>query len=355
MKISPVSGVPTIEQPHSSGVSPEKLERLKTIARGEKPQELAAEEREKVRLGDVTPNSTRSIKMNVNRTPKQSLAQAIVDAQPGGDGPVPTEPNASEPVISDTGVQSPQETEDEAISPRVESTQQISPQLAALAKRERALQVKEREIADKQKSSEERNQKFSSLEEQAQNGSLLGVLEALGVPKDKIYSRLTDEVLGNQSTAPVDALTKKIETLEKSIDERLAKKDSEQEQAVFTHMSKNIGILARTRPEFRFLKESNSEGKVLTMIKKSWFGDGSEEFPGGIVLDEEDACQAIETELRENAKRYSKILGELETKAPAPVEQTEQPARFRTLTNKDSARPVMSRRQRAIAAALGQK
>jgi hypothetical protein len=355
MKITPVQGTPTIAQPQSTGLSPEKIERLKTIARGEKPQEIAATEREHIKLGEVPTSAVRSIKMRVNRTPEQRLAQALVETAPGGDGPTPTD--AGQAVISDTGVQETQENPAvEAKSPEVESTQQISPQLAALARRERALQVKEREFAEKQKAGGAESQKLASLTERAMNGQALSVLKELGIPEDQLYQRLTDEILGNKSAVKSDSLTP--QEIQKILDERLAKKDSEQEQAVYDHMSKNIAILSRTRPEFRLIKESGSQGDVLDMIRRTWKETGE-------VLDEEEAMTSIEGILREDAKRFAKIMGELETPkvAPAPVAQTEQPhtardnpsPRFRTLTNKDSARPVMSRRQRAIAAALGQK
>lgn len=356
MKITPVQGVPTIQQPSNSGVSQEKLDRLKTIARGEKPQELAAEEREKIKLGDVATSATRSIKMSTNRTPEQDLVQAIADAQPQatettaappaekpGDGPLPTDTEKAavpdKSAVSDTDVQA---------KSSVESTKQISPQLASFAKRERALQIREKELAEKEKSVGQ-NPNLDSLKQRAQSGQALRVLEELGIPKDELYKRLTDEILGNpqDTTAPLLA---KIEQLEKSIDERLAKKDSDQEQAVYDHMTRNIGIMARTNPEFRLIKESESEGDVLELIKHEWKTNG-------IILDEEEACKRIELELREDAKRYAGIIGELEQPPKTQVEQTREPVeqRFKTLTNKDSARPAMSRRQRAIAAALGQK
>ena len=335
MKVTPVSGAPTIQQPSNSGLSPEKIERLKTIARGGEPEEP----KEKVSLGERTTNATHSIKMNVNRTPEQSLAQAIVE-KTGSDGPTPTAEGAVDTgghAISDTGVQ--------AKAPEVESTQQLSPQLAAIAKRDRTLQVKEREFADKMKASEEKLQRLESLSQRAQNGQALSVLEELGIPKEQLYQKLTDEILGKRSEPDFES---KFDSFEKKIEERFTKRDSEQEQAVYDQISRNVGILARTRPEFRLIKESGSESDVLAMIRKEWETNK-------IVLDEEEACKAIETELREEAKRYSKLIGEIEPEVSVPVAQTKTAqSNFKTLTNKDSARPTMSRKQRAIAAALGQ-
>ena len=66
-----------------------------------------------------------------------------------------------------------------------------------------------------------------------------------------------------------------------------------------------------------------------------------------------EAMNLIESELREDAKRFAKLLGNEPTpQTPAQAAPTQQ---IKTLTNKDSARPQSNRRQRALAAFLGQK
>lgn len=342
MKVSPVQGVPTIPQPSATGLSPEKIQRLKTIASGGKipeetkePQELETQATHQIdKLNKSAQNN--SIKMSVNRTPKSGLAQALVDTQSG------TEEEPTENAVSDTDVQT--KSEPEAIQP-------ISPQLAALARQRRALQVKESEIAEREKALAAKPQ--TSFKEKAKVGSLLSSLqEELGISQQELYQRMTDEILGNGQTIDPSKIEEKIL---KQVEERLAGKDSSQEQAVFDHMKRNVDKLTFSSNDFRLIRESKSQDDVMELIRQTWKGSGE-------VLDEEEACQRIESVLREDAKRYAKVMSELET--PNPVQEQSVPSGqptgkapqlIKTLTNKDSARPVTSRRQRAIAAALGQK
>lgn len=329
MKISPVQGTPTIPQPSNTGLSPEKIQRLKTIAGGgalpEKTTEAPAEGiQPQIPVGKLAREN--SIKMNVNRTPEQAMAQALVETQPDAPG--------TENVISDTGVQAT--SEPEAIQP-------ISPQLAALARQKRALQVKESELAEREKALEAKPQ--ISLKEKASNGSLMSVLqEELGLSQSELYQKLTDDILGNK---PDFNPSKIEESILKKVEEKFAGKDTAQEQAVFDHMKRNVDKLTFSSNDYRLIRESKSQDDVMELIRREWKENNE-------VLDEDEACKRIEAVLREDAKRYAKVMSELETPTPA----AEQPAlkqQVKTLTNKDSARPVMGRRQRAIAAALGQK
>ena len=319
MKISPVQGTPTIPQPSNSGLSPEKLVRLKSIARGETPPETPHEESAK--LGDVASSTTKSIKMNVNRTPDvvDALREALTPPEVG---------------ISDTDVQT---------KPEPEAIKQVSPQVAAFAKAKRALQVKERELADKEKALQAPGQSRAELEQRIKSQPL-SVLQELGVT----YDQLTNEILGKQGNGDIDALKSEITSLKKTIDDKFSEKDIAQEQAVFDHMKNNVDRIVASSNEYKFIRESKSQDDVLDLIKRTWHEQGD-------VLDEEEAMNLIEAELREDARRYVKLMGELEPTTPAPAQPAPQQQGIRTLTNKDSARSQQSRRQRAIAAMLGQK
>jgi len=86
----------------------------------------------------------------------------------------------------------------------------------------------------------------------------------------------------------------------------------------------------------------------MELIKRSWKEEGE-------VIDEEEAIQLIESELKEDARRLAKLFKEPEPTTPAAVETQPTKQGIKTLTNKDSARPQMNRHQRALAAFLGQK
>ena len=92
----------------------------------------------------------------------------------------------------------------------------------------------------------------------------------------------------------------------------------------------------------------------MELVKTMWREKGE-------ILTEVEAMDLIEAELREDAKRYAKTLGFIDpsqkavAEQPTPKTASQVPQKSKTLTNKDSARPPMSRKQRAIAAMLGQK
>lgn len=320
MKVSPVQGTPTIQQPSSTGLSPERMARLKSIAAGQEPKETEQEV-----IPQKQPNAEKVIKMSVNKTPEP------FDALQAALTPPETPPGN---VIPDTDVQT---------KPEPEAIRQVSPEAAALARQRRALQVKERELADKEKALQTNGQTRADLEQRIKSKPL-SVLQELGVT----YDQLTNELLGKQGNGDIDALQSEITSLRKTIDDKFAAKDVAQEQAVFEHMKKNVDKISFSSEKYKFIRESKSQEDVMELIKRTWHEQGD-------VLDEEEAMNLIESELREDAKRYAKLIGDLEPTTPSPAQPVPQQQGIKTLTNKDSARPQSSRRQRALAAFLGQK
>lgn len=327
MKINPVVGTPTPINISNSGVSPEKLTRLKAIAQGGTPEE--PEDKEKPNEDPKRALQQTSIKMNTNRTVNRygdpiTQEASVVE---------PTAPVA-ESSVSDTDAQTKE---------GVEATQPLSPQLAALARQRRALQVKERELSEKEKALVGPSR--ADLEARLKTEPL-SVLQELGVT----YDKLTEDILASQNgTSEVLALKQEIEALKKGIDTKFTEKDTAQEEAVYTHMKRTVDKLAKSSNDYRLIRESKSEDDVMELIKRTWKEHGE-------VLDEEEAMKLIEDELRNDAKRYAKVMSELEPTIPAPLKSQPVPnSGIKTLTNKDTARPLLSRRQRAIAAALGQK
>lgn len=337
MKINPVQGIPTIPKPSPTGLSPEKIERLKAIASGKKPEELTAQPQPEPQ--ETVNNTVPRIKMNVNRTVHRN-GDLPTETPPTTPPETPQEGTeigngaATEGVISDTGVQT--KSEPEAIKP-------ISPQLAELARQKRALQVKESEIAEREKALEGKDS--SALIERLKSQPL-SVLQEYGVT----YDKLTEDILASQgSNAEIAALKAEIAALRNGIDERFTQQTTEQEQAVYDHIKRNIDSLTFSSDDYKFIREAKAQDEVLERIKKAW-----EEKQ--IVMDETEAMQIVENELREDARRFAKLIGEIDAPTPTPAQPVpQQTGAMKTITNKDSARPPMSRRQRAIAAALGQK
>lgn len=328
MKISPVAGTPTLPQSPTAGLSLEKLQNIKKIAMGEKEE---APHEESLVVGQETPPTDKVIKMQTTK-PKDNLDAPQEKPTGPGDGGIPMRENA----LPDADVQT---------KPDPEATQEVSPQIAALAKHKRALQVKERELAEKEKALETKSQGRAELEQRVKAGQALSVLEDLGIT----YDQLTNELLGKQSTPDFNKFQ---EELLKKVDERFAAKDTGQEEAVFSHIQRNVDKLTAS-DDYPFVKEEKAQGKVLELIKRAWHEDGE-------VLDEDEAIGLIEAELREKAKSYArlleaKIIKEPEPTTPAAAEPSQKQVGIKTLTNRDSARPQSNRRQRALAAFLGQK
>lgn len=325
MKISPVVGTPTLPKTPTSSLSPEKLERLKSIAAGQKPEDKPEEPQAE------KPPAMPKITMQTNKTVHRN-GDPTQDAPPTEEG---TEIGNAESAISDTGVQA--KTEPEAIAP-------ISPQLAELARQRRALQEERRLFAEEKAALEAKSS--SAVDVERLKKQPLSVLQELGVT----YEQLTDEILNSQGgNAEIAALKAEIAELKKGIDDKFTQKDTEQEEAVFNHMKNQVDKMCFSSDQYKFIREAKAQGKVLDLIRTTWKEKGE-------VLDEAEAMDLIEAELREDAKRYAKLIGELETPPePTPAQPAPQTGGLKTITNKDSARPPMSRRQRAIAAALGQK
>lgn len=330
MKISPVQGMPTIQNPSATGLSTEKLQRIRAIAENKTPEPLQEPEKQSISLGDMPTSATQRIKMNVNRSTMLPIEQenaAPLEETDGVAGVVPAV------VVPDNDVQAKSPTG---------VTGTISPELAELAKQKRAVQLEREQLAKEREMPQGTPEGFISLKDLQANA--LSVLQKNGIT----YEQLTNEILGTQSAQP--DLGKFKEDLLKTIDEKLAGKDSAQEEAVYSYMKQEVDKMSNLQP-YRFIRENKGQDKVMDLIKRSWKEKGE-------ILTEEEAMNLIESEFREDARRYAKLIGELEKPAaPAevPPNETETRTQAKTLTNKDSARPVMGRRQRAIAAALGQK
>lgn len=323
MKISPVAGTPTINQPSTTGLAPDKLARIKGIATGQ-PVEQAEEDKSK--LLAATQNK---IVMNVNRTPGGT---EIGDADGAVEGAL------EETVKTDAIVQANEGSE---------VTQPLSPQLAALARQRRALQVKEREIAEREKALDG-GQTLTAYKAKLK-GNLLGtLLEDVG---PQVYDQLTQEILGQKANNDprVEKLEAEIAELKGGVDKRFTAAEEAQEASAINYVADKLDALVATGDDYDLLKAADGEEEVIRRVYNHWKKTGKE-------LDVATVAKEYQEELAEEATRYAKLKQVQARLAPAePLQPQATPQTgIRTLTNKDSARPVMDRRQRAILAAQGQ-
>lgn len=351
MKISPVVGTPTLPIMPQSGNSPEKLARLKAIASGETPISVSASD---VNVEQPQP-AQRTIVMKTNHTTNRHDGVYEQGNEPGS--PVALARAAAADLIKQPGSlqQNPNSVAEEPETANPDNSvqanvvreviQPLSPQSAAFAKQRRALQLKEQQLAEREKamSGPSRAELESRIKSQP-----LSVMQELGVT----YDQLTNDILAAQSgvTPELLALKAEVKALKEGVDKTFSEKDQAAEKAVLAEMRRTVNQLSSQGDDFEIIRETRSQPDVMDLIYRTWKQSGE-------VMDEVEAMRLVENELIKDAERIArlkKVQGRLTPPPTDPALQLQQPTKgMRTLTNKDSATPSMSRRQRAILAAQG--
>lgn len=300
--------------------SSERLAAAKALAQGLQP-----EERREHQDPREPAQSVRRITMRTNRSPER-YAQPV------------TETPAAEAISTtpDAGGQT---------NAAVESTQPLSPQFAALAKQRRALQVKERELAD-------REAKFSQTPEKS--GDYVSKADLLANPLTIFdlgvtHDQLTEAILSNASgvTPEIKSLKEELKRVREDVTKTLTDRDTQAEQQVLAEMSREAQAKIQTGDDYEMIRETKSLPHVIDLIKRTYKATGE-------VLGVEEALNLVETDLlTENVKiaNLKKVKSQL---APEPVQEPQSQGRqMRTLTNRDSASVPMDRKARAMAAFSG--
>ncbi len=260
-----------------------------------------------------------------------SIAQRIrtmkmsTNATPGREDPI-TDPNVSIPTTSSTAT--------------VEATQPLSPQLAAIAKQRRALQVKERELADREKALSSPGTQPTGIDATRLKSDPLGVLLEQGVT----YEQLTQAVLASQEAAPMRALEDKIKALEQGFDQKLSDQATQQKQQALTEMRREALQLVAQGEDFELVRETKNVPQVMALIERTYDETGE-------VLDVREALKLVEDEL---IKDSLKLAGMQKIRSQIVPPTPPQPQRHtRTLTNRDTASVPLSPKARALAAFNG--
>lgn len=337
MKVSPLAqgtGVPA-QSPVSQTTGPARLERAKAIASGEAPPEQS---------GDMQADRAQA---SINRIRMQTQRSTNRHEQP-----MTEEQHVVEDIPQPDTNELAQETED---------TRPLSPQFAALARQKRALQIERADIA-KQRAELEQKASVNS-EEYVSKAELLAnplkVFEA-GVT----YDQLTEAILNNQST-PVDPqkLRNEIkEDLLKELNGQFLTRDQQAEQQVLNDIRREVLSMTADGDDFEAIRDERAQDQVVKLVHKV-YKEGWDEmnFPPGYVLDTREAAQIVEDyfidESFRKASGYKKVQSRLTPAQEAKASQIQAPKPgtkiMRTLTNRDSASPVMDKRARAIAAMQG--
>jgi hypothetical protein len=283
--------------------------------------------------GAVTPQM-RSLKMNTNATPGR-----IVDGDPTADPPAPTN-------------QTPLPNPDPKDGQPDATNQPLSPQAAALARERRSLQRQQREFDQKVRAYEEKQASTQGtlFSKEQILGNPLGVLLENGVT----YDQLTQAVLASQNgqTPELIRLQNKIKELEAGVDKKLEDRDTQAEQQTLSEMRHECRRLLQTDAEGRYEMvkgDPSGERYAMDLIRREWKENGR-------VIMPDEALAEVDRYLFEIAVKQAQSKRVQAKLSPQSGSDAQQPQRdgMRTLSNRDTARPVMDRRQRALMAFRGE-
>lgn len=272
------------------------------------------------------PDMLRSIRMNTNRTP-QSFDPGSVPAPP------------AQTPIAQSGATSDNEGK---LDPATDETKPISPQFARLAKERRALQVKERELKAREEALTAGSSNQNAVEIARLKADPLNVLLENGVT----FEQLSEAILQGQANPEVVALKNQLKALEEGVDKKFEANANQQKQAALAQMKREATQLAATGDEYALVREMGHIDDVMSLIEQTYDETGE-------VMKVAEAMGLVEAELLKDAERLAS-LEKLKPKfqPPPPPMQRQQPP-MRTLTNRDTAAPVLDKKQRAIAAFHG--
>lgn len=341
MKVTPVAGtgVPAAS-PESTGrtLTPDSRARAIAIASGETPVQQSS--------GDAQVDRAQASIKRIKMKTQQSTNRHEIEPMAISEDP------ALEKVLTDPESPIPHTNEPAEVP---EETRPLSPQFAALAKAKRALQVKEREIATREEA--------LKTQSPVNNGEFISKADLLANPMKVFeagvtYDQLTEAILSNQNGQTFDAKT--IDQLvEKKLNERLEKefgsRDSQAEQQVLADIKREIVQTVNSSPDqFEAIQKANAYEDVKELIHRTWKQTGE-------VLDVSEAAELVENQLIDEALPFAQLKKVQSRITPAQekfVEKILNPPKpgtkiMRTLTNRDSASPVMDKRARAIAAMQG--
>jgi hypothetical protein len=323
MKITPImtGGTPGADLGNSNAghtASPDKLARAKQIASGSIIASDTPTDPTLVRQQQTV----RRITMNTNQTTNRPIEEATVS-------------EAKLPI-----------TDSNDITPVVEDTKPLSPQFAALARQRRALQVKEREIADRERALSSQPTSVGTEELVSRlKSNPLSVLQENGIT----YDQLTEAILSDQTThnPDIQALKAEIKALKEGVDKNLADRDTQAEQQVLAEIRRETERLASDGDTYEMVRATRSYPEVVNLIHRTFKETGE-------ILDTSEAMRLVEEDLLTETLKVA-TLGKVKSRLtpPAPPQPQPAPKQFRTLTNRDTASPISDRRSRAIAAALG--
>jgi hypothetical protein len=323
---------------------------------------------------NVVPTPGASASTSQQSTPQQDArARAIAalsssNSPPGGEALPTVNSQVAQNALETQTIEQTDNTE-EVTSPIKEEP--ISTQYAVLARKEKALRAK---VVAQEQQWKQREAQLTARETELQSKNTIdtskyisiddlkrdafGVLTKNGVsyddisqqalaaqsPESQYYQRMREEM--NQEL-------QKVREEQANTRKSYEQQQSQAYQQAVTQIRNEANQLVKTDPNFETVRETGSVNDVVDLIERTFKEDG-------ILMTVEEAAQAVEDHLIEEAMKISKIkkiqerLKSAAQKAPAAQQQAsqaqQQPNQMKTLTNTVGSSKPMSARERALLA-----
>jgi hypothetical protein len=330
MKISPIaqpSGASAGQAINVAGndrVSSDRLAQAKAIAKGDQTFSIRPREAPPVEDKQVD-----RIKKRIQMKTNFSTDRGIIEAE-AEEPAAPVDDKSIAPLnIDDTQ------------SGTVEATQPLSPQFAALAKQRRALQVKEKEIADR-----EARLAAGSTEGGSETvltrlkANPLSVLQEAGVT----YDDLTKAIMANPVNPELEELKAQVKALKEGVDKTFSERDQQTEAQVLSEIRLEADGLVAEGDTYEMIRATGSSPDVVKLIHRIYKETGR-------VIDTRTACDMVEEDLVNETLKIANVKKIQSRITPAAsLKPQTQPNQMRTLTNRDTAIAPLDRRARALKA-----
>ena len=214
-----------------------------------------------------------------------------------------------------------------------EQSQPLSPQYAALAKQKRALQLREKALADKEAAGAAGAGNGTSISFADLKANILQGLRTAGISYDDMLAALKADQ--NQSANPeVREVRGELKTLKEELAAGQATRDANEKAQVIANIRADAGELIKEGDTYEMIREGKHMDDVIEYMERHFEKTGE-------LLDTEEALNRVETQLVEEAMA---LMGRSKLRNQAA------PQKGQTLNSRDGARTVLSPRQRALAA-----
>jgi hypothetical protein len=231
---------------------------------------------------------------------------------------------------------------DPGAAPAEAETQPLSPQFAALARQRRALQVKEREIADREKALAAQPAQAGTVPLEKLKSDPLGVLFGAGVTWDDLTKAITAHNPNLTPEKVQELVQQQVKAAQDQFKSELDQRDTVAKQQALREIKREAQALIAQGDDFEMIREMNKLDDVMGYIE-AWYQKTGE------ILDTREALQDMEDLCLEDTLKTAglkKVQAKLQPPAPTP----QQRAPMRTLSNRDTAQVPVDRKQRALAA-----